>query len=356
MKKLLLKSASAESEIYIERGMLENAPALCAGRFPGRRAHIVTDSNVAPLFLKKITELFEGAGFSASSSVLEAGETSKNLNSVSRLYEDFSKARLTRADLAVALGGGVIGDTAGFAAATYLRGINLCQIPTTLLAQVDSSVGGKCGVDLKQGKNLVGAFYQPHIVVIDPDVLKTLPEKFFCDGMAEVIKYGFIADGDILNSLSAELSGEALLDIIFRCVEIKRNIVEKDERDLSVRMLLNFGHTIGHAIEKLGSYAKFSHGQSVALGMKAALKAGIALNVTKKDSLALLNDLLRRYGLNTDTPYKASEIAEAVSSDKKIFSKTISFILIRTPGEALIYNLSLQSLEQLIYEIFREDF
>lgn len=352
IKKLTLKTAASESEIYIGRGVLRDAGSLCALRFRGRRAHIITDTNVAPLFLTYVSSLFQKNDFTVSSTILPAGETSKTLQSVSTLYDDFVNASLTRADLVVALGGGVVGDTAGFAAATYLRGINLCQIPTTLLAQVDSSVGGKCGIDLKNGKNLVGAFYQPHIVMIDPDSLKTLPKRYFCDGMGEVIKYGFISDNTILEKLKSDLSDDTLSEVILRSVEIKRDIVMRDERDLSVRMILNFGHTIGHALEKLGGFDALSHGQAVALGMKAALKIGILLGVTEKNTVPLLTFLLNRFELNREIPYTAKEIGDALVNDKKIFSSTISFILIKTPGKAVIHNLSLTSLQQLLPEIF----
>ncbi len=354
MKKLTLSAAACDSEIYIGRGIIENAAVICARRFKGRRAHIVTDSNVSPLLLPRVSSLFADSGFTVTSTVIEAGEASKSLAVVGSLYDDLVNASITRADLVVALGGGVIGDTAGFAASTFLRGINLCQIPTTLLAQVDSSVGGKCGTNLPSGKNLVGSFYQPHVVVIDPDALKTLPESQFCDGMAEVIKYGFIADKAILLKLASEMSDDDLTEVILRCVEIKRDIVMQDERDLSVRMLLNFGHTIGHALEALGYYQTLTHGQAVALGMKAAIKIGISLHVTEEESLKLLTFLLDRYGLLRKFPYPAEFIADALSLDKKIFSSTISFILIKTPGEAVIHHLSLTSLKQLLPEIFKE--
>ena len=352
IKKLTLKTAASESEIYIGRGVLRDAGSLCASRFRGRRVHIVTDTNVAPLFLNQVSSLFQENDFTVSSTSLPAGETSKTLQSVSILYDDFVNATLTRADLVVALGGGVVGDTAGFAAATYLRGINLCQIPTTLLAQVDSSVGGKCAVDLKSGKNLVGAFYQPHVVIIDPDSLKTLPKRYFCDGMGEVIKYGFISDKTILEKLTSDLSDDTLLEVILRSVEIKRDIVVRDERDRAVRMILNFGHTIGHALETLGGFDALSHGQAVALGMRAALKIGVLLGITEESTIPLLNQLLDRFELNRDISYTAEAIADALLSDKKIFSSTISFILIKTPGEAVIHNLSLTSLQQLLPEIF----
>ncbi|MCX7615522.1 MAG: 3-dehydroquinate synthase [Clostridiales bacterium] len=352
-KKLILKTASSESEIYFGRGTLLKAGLLCGTRFRGRRVHIVSDTNVAPLYLSQVSMLFEENGFTVTSTVLPAGETSKTLDSVHALYEDFVSTTLTRADLVVALGGGVIGDTTGFAAATYLRGINLCQIPTTLLAQVDSSVGGKCGVDLKSGKNLVGAFYQPHMVLIDPDMLNSLPEHIFNDGMAEVIKYGFIADKSILEKLESNLDNDMISDVILRSVEIKRDIVMQDERDTSIRMILNFGHTIGHALEKLGGFHALSHGQAVALGMKAALQLGILLGITEKSTIPQLNNLLDRFELNQEITYSAPSIADALLNDKKILSSTISFILIKTPGEAFIHNLSLLSLRQLIVEVLK---
>lgn len=351
MVKLVLNGAFSDSEIYIEPGVFHQAARFCALRFRGRRVHIVSDTNVAPIYLDRLYTLFETEGFSVSSTVLSAGEEYKTLESVNKIYNDLVQNGLTRADLIVALGGGVIGDTAGFAASSFLRGINLCQIPTTLLAQVDSSVGGKTGVDLKTGKNLIGAFYQPHVVIIDPDMLATLPQQYKDAGMAEVIKYGFIADENILKTIETGNLENDLFGLICRSVEIKKEIVTQDERDTGLRMILNFGHTIGHAIEKAGNFTAFSHGQAVAMGMKAALKIGISLGITPPSLLPRLQAILNRFSLDLAIPYSASQITSALSSDKKLFSDTIRFILIKTPGEAVIHNMSLKSLCEIVYEI-----
>ena len=256
---------------------------------------------------------------------------------------------MTRKDLIIALGGGVVGDITGFSAATFLRGVSLCQIPTTLLAQVDSSVGGKTGVDLPEGKNLVGAFYQPRLVLIDPNVLTSLPGSTFADGMAEVVKYGYISNREILTMVSQPDYKSNIENIIYECVKIKRDVVAIDEHDTGLRMILNFGHTIGHAAEKLGNYTDLTHGQAVAIGMVAAMRLSALLG--NEDLTAPLIDLLKHIGLPTELNYDRESIFNALLSDKKKFGATVNFILVREAGRAEITPIDAEKLHEYVLKL-----
>lgn len=347
MKQLTLSGTSSRSDILIGRGLLAQAAAHMLEVFSPSRVHIVTDSTVGPLYLDKLASQFD---LPVSSTVIPAGEAYKRLTTVETIYHDLLDAGMTRKDLVIALGGGVTGDITGFAAATFLRGVPLCQIPTTLLAQVDSSVGGKTGVDLPEGKNLVGAFYQPRLVLIDPDVLDTLPNEIFIDGMAEVVKYGYIANADILSMVSAPDYRAHIEDIIYECVKIKRDVVAQDERDTGLRMILNFGHTVGHAAEKLGNYTALTHGQAVAIGMVAAMRLSNQLG-TDQDLLPGLVELLQKIGLPTELTNDREDIFHALLSDKKKFGQVVNFILVRTPGQADIVPIAAETLHPLILNL-----
>lgn len=346
MQTLSLTGANGVSEIYIENDLLSHAGAAIGDVFSPSRVHIVTDSTVAPLYLNELAQQFD---VPVSSTVIPAGEEHKRLATVEGIYHDLLAAGMTRKDLIIALGGGVVGDITGFAAATFLRGVSLCQIPTTLLAQVDSSVGGKTGVDLAEGKNLVGAFYQPRLVLIDPEVLDTLPDTTFADGMAEVVKYGYIANPAILDMVSQPDYQTQIDDIIYECVKIKRDVVAIDEHDTGLRMILNFGHTIGHAAEKLGNYTELTHGQAVAIGMVAAMR----LNALRgdEDLTAPLIALLQKIGLPTELTYDREAIFGALLSDKKKFGSTVNFILVREPGRAEITPIEAETLHEYILKL-----
>lgn len=345
MKKLTLSGTSTRSEIYIGSGLLEQVHTRCMEVFSPSRVHIVTDSTIAPLYLEQIRAQFD---LPTSVTIIPAGEEHKRLSTVEQIYHDLLAAGMTRKDLIIALGGGVTGDITGFAAATFLRGVSLCQIPTTLLAQVDSSVGGKTGVDLPEGKNLVGAFYQPRLVLIDPNVLNTLPESILIDGMAEVIKYGYIADASILHLVSDYRAH--LTEIIYACVKIKCDVVSQDEHDTGLRMILNFGHTIGHAAEKLGGYTDLTHGQAVAVGMVAAMQLSNALGAPC-DLVPDVIQHLKEVGLPTELVYDRQQIFETLLSDKKKFGGTVNFILVRTPGTADIVPIDVQILHKFILNL-----
>lgn len=346
MQTLSLTGANGLSEIFIEPGLLGYAGEEILKTFSPSRIHIVTDSNVAPLYLEQLAQQFE---LPVSSTVIPAGEEHKRLSTVEGIYHDLLAVGFTRKDLIIALGGGVVGDITGFAAATLLRGVSLCQIPTTLLAQVDSSVGGKTGVDLAEGKNLVGAFYQPRLVLIDPEVLNTLPDTTFADGMAEVVKYGYIANPDILDMVSQPDYKAHISDVIYECVKIKRDVVAIDEHDTGLRMILNFGHTVGHAVEKLGNYTELTHGQAVAIGMVAALRLGALRGDT--DLSAPLVALLHKIGLPTELTHDREAIFGALLSDKKKFGSTVNFILVREPGRAEITPIEAEALHEYILKL-----
>ncbi len=346
MQHLTLNGTNGVSDILIGSGLLAQTAARCLEKFSPSRIHIVTDSVVAPLYLEQVKAQFS---LPVSQTIIPSGEEHKRLSTVETIYHDLLAAGMTRKDLILALGGGVTGDVTGFAAATFLRGVSLCQIPTTLLAQVDSSVGGKTGVDLPEGKNLVGAFYQPGLVLIDPTVLQTLPQSTFNDGMAEVIKYGCIANKSILDLISAPDFRENIEDIIYACVKIKRDVVQEDEHDTGLRMILNFGHTIGHAAEKLANYTALTHGQAVAIGMVAAMRLGNALGAAT-DLSAPLAAILQAHHLPTELPYDRAAICDALLSDKKNFGGTLNFILVRTLGTASIEKLETSRLRALILQ------
>lgn len=326
-----------ESRILIENGAINKAGSLLSEITGGKKCAIVSDSNVAPLYLDKLVSILNLSGFAPVSYIIPAGESSKTLSTVSGIYDFLAKENFTRTDAIIALGGGVVGDITGFVAATYLRGIPSMQIPTSLLAQVDSSVGGKCGVDLPSGKNMVGAFHQPLRVVIDPDLLSTLPPIFLADGMAEVIKYGAIFNKDLLKKIEEE---KFSTEIIKSCVTHKRDVVERDEFDNGDRMLLNFGHTVAHSVEVFGNYTEYSHGFAVAIGMVYATRLGEKLGYTKPGSSEYLVKLLDSVGLPTELPYEEKKILSHMLSDKKMRNGKLNMILISKLGKGDIVPFS----------------
>lgn len=341
MKTLRVDLKARSYDILISNGLLDRAGGELKRVCPAAsRVYVVTDSHVAPLYGDRLEKSLAQAGFRVGGYTVPAGEGSKNPQLLATLWEDMMSFGLTRSDAVVALGGGVVGDLAGFAAATILRGVDFVQIPTTLLAQVDSSVGGKVAVDLKNGKNLAGAFYQPKLVLMDTDTLNTLDDKTFSDGMAEVIKYGCIKDKCFFDFLRAHPSrGEIMANIeyvLYSCCDMKRSVVEKDERDTGERMLLNFGHTVGHAYELAGDYTLWTHGQAVAAGMCAALELGERLGVTENaEGFAQLPALLTAFGLPTHIDCPAEILERAVGLDKKGAGADISLILLREMGNAI---------------------
>lgn len=346
MKKLTV-NVGKSYEILIERGLLKQAGALISHVTKAKRIAIITDSNVAPLYESTIRESLKSAGFNVFTHTFPAGESSKTLSSIGEMLEFMAENSLDRKDLVVALGGGVCGDMAGYAAASYLRGIDFVQIPTTLLAQIDSSVGGKTGVDLPQGKNLCGAFHQPILVIIDPDVLSTLSDKFFVDGMGEAIKYGCIKSRKIFDKLKKENAKDFVEQLIFECVDIKREVVENDEKEQGERALLNFGHTFGHAIEKYYNFRGFSHGEAVSIGMVMAAKIGEELGVTDIGTAEEIGHLLTKCKLPNSTTAQFENLIEAMGADKKRDGDSINFVLLNSIGKSFIYPMKMNQFQEL---------
>lgn len=318
--------ASRPYEVTIGRGLLDTVGQQAAGQWKGRSAAVVSDSTVAPLYLNRVKDSLERAGFQVHSFVFPAGEDQKNGGTYLKLLEFLAARRLTRADGLIALGGGVVGDLAGFAAATFLRGIGFLQLPTTLLAAVDSSVGGKTAIDLTNGKNLAGAFYQPQAVLCDLDTLDTLPAEVFADGCAEVIKYGMIGDPALLARLETVDFRADPEELVARCVAQKRDLVEQDEFDTGSRQLLNLGHTLGHGVEACSGYT-VSHGRAVAIGMTLVTRAAVAFGRCPAEVLPRLRRLLERYGLPDAAAYSAQALYEKTLSDKKRSGDTISLVV-----------------------------
>ena len=337
--KLTVNLGENSYPIFIENGIIKKSGEHISQIFSGQKIMIVSDDNVFPLYGQQVMDSLKD--YECHSLVLPHGEPTKNFQSLPKIYTAMLDAKLTRSDLVIALGGGVIGDLAGFAAASYLRGIKLVQIPTSLLAQVDSSVGGKVAVDLPQGKNLVGAFYQPKMVLIDPDVLNTLPEHFIKDGMGEVIKYGCIKDGSLFDRLCAHSSFEDLKpelpEIIARCVDIKRIVVEADQFDTGERMLLNFGHTLAHTIEQYYNYERESHGEAVGIGMYQITLMAEEKGHTGSGCADQIKKALDIYGLPSSCGLPVTDLTKAITLDKKNLNGKLNVVLLKELGSSYVY-------------------
>ncbi|HVR37342.1 MAG TPA: 3-dehydroquinate synthase, partial [Methylomirabilota bacterium] len=322
-------------------GLLSSLGDRCARLGLGKRCAVITDRNVATHHGQAAVRSLEVVGFEPLLVELPPGEASKRLGTVEGCYERLARHRLERGSFVVAFGGGVVGDLAGFVAATYLRGIEFVQVPTTLLAQVDSSVGGKVGVNLKSGKNLVGSFYQPRLVLCDLDTLRTLPERELKAGLAEVIKYGIIYDATFFRRLERDLeklmAGDAntLGPVIARCCAIKAEVVGQDEKETGLRAILNFGHTIGHAIEAVSGYGKYLHGEAIAIGQVAAARLSAALLGMPEPDVERVRSLFERAGLPTRIRLNEAahgRLAEAMRLDKKVSGGEVRFVLAERIG------------------------
>ena len=345
-------NASRTYDVITAPGLLSQSGQLIrqALRDKTKKICIVTDDNVSPLYRTPVKESLKSAGFEVVSFVFPHGEAYKSLATVSKLLDFLAYKQLTRSDAIVALGGGITGDLAGFAAATYLRGIQFVQMPTTLLAAVDSSVGGKTGVNLSAGKNLAGAFWQPSLVLFDTDTIKTLSHELLLDGIAEAIKAGVIADRDLFNYISqvGDLTDSVVVaELSSRAIQIKQQVVEADERDTSVRQLLNFGHTIGHAIEKCSNFS-ISHGHAVAMGMVIVAKAAMKMGWSEEDCLAPLLNSLNKFGFPLECPYSSSELTKAALKDKKRTGDTITLVIPVSLGNCQLVQLPIDKLESFI--------
>ena len=338
MRKITV-NASKTYDVIVERGAIDRIGEYAVSTGINGKACIISDSNVAPLYMERVKRSLKKSGITVCEYIFPAGESSKTADTFIDILNFLAENHLSRKDTLFALGGGVTGDLTGFSAATYMRGIRFVQIPTSLLAAVDSSVGGKTGIDLKSGKNLAGAFYQPEIVVFDPDVLSTLPEEYFADGMAEVIKYAVIRGRDI-DRLILEDTEKNLEEIITRCIEIKRDVVDEDEFEGGVRKILNFGHTAGHAIETEADYT-LSHGRCVAIGMYIVTNAWEKRGLCKKGTCDILIKMLEKYGLDTKCPYSPEIICERAKSDKKADSTGVSLVVPTAMGECDVKKISM---------------
>jgi 3-dehydroquinate synthase len=328
--------------ILIGPGLLSRLGSECAKLKLGWRCAVISDKNVAPRFATRAIRNLKAAGFDPVLITVPAGEKAKSLQNVRACYDQLAAHRLERKSLVIAVGGGVVGDLAGFVAATYLRGLPFVQVPTTLLAQVDSSVGGKVGVNLGAGKNLVGAFHQPRLVLCDLDTLRTLPRREFRAGLAEVIKYGIIRDATLFRRLERDLpellklNPALLAAVVARCCEIKAEVVSQDETESGPRAILNFGHTIGHAIENSVGYGKYLHGEAISIGQVAAAELSRELAGLNADSVDRIRHLFRRAGLPTAIHLDAGRRARLVAAmqlDKKVSGGQIRFVLAERIGQ-----------------------
>ena len=329
-------------DVLVGSGLLSQSGELIRGVDSHiQKLFIVSDSNVAPLYLEKLRDVLQSSGFEVFSFVFAAGEQSKNLETVSQILGQLAQNAFTRTDAVVALGGGVTTDIAGFAASIFLRGLKVFQIPTSLLAQVDASVGGKTGVDLPQGKNLVGAFWQPSLVIIDTSLLASLSDVLFTEGMAEVIKYAFICDINLFEKLQHKVSKTSpeLESVVAQCVRIKADIVSQDEHDNDLRQLLNFGHTIGHVIEARSNF-KVSHGFAVAKGMERISR--------KSDIHEPLVSLLKLYDLPCDDDISADQIIQGVMNDKKKRGGNITIAYVAKIGSGELRTMDLQEFKNYL--------
>lgn len=341
-------------DIVIERGVLGQAGQWLSQIWQAQKLVIVTDNRVAALYAEKVKLSLEAAGFETYVFDFLEGEASKNLRTVNKVYEFLVKVGMTRSDGIVALGGGVVGDLAGFVASTYMRGIHFVQIPTSLTAQVDSSIGGKTGVNTPWAKNMVGTFTQPDGVLIDPDVLQTLGKRELIEGMGEVVKYGLIDDVELWQELEAmDGSPESILEhaesIIYHSCNVKRKVVVEDELDNGVRLYLNFGHTIGHAIEATAGYGKVMHGEAVAIGMvqvarvaerQGLMPAGITLDII---------GMCQKFGLPVDyQPWDEAALYQALSHDKKARGSNIKLVLVPELGSARIHQIPLEDMKEFL--------
>ena len=339
-------------DIKIARGLLAKSGSEARLLSKADKVAVITDANVDALYGQSIQKALEDAAFSVSRIVIEPGEKSKTLGTLSDVFAQMAAFGMTRSDLVITFGGGVPGDLGGFAAATFLRGIDFIQVPTSLLAQIDSSVGGKVAVDLPAGKNLVGSFYQPLGVFIDPDLLGTLPKRYLHDGLAEAIKYGCIRSSGLFTKLQHIKDDEELLSeieaIIQECCSIKARIVEMDEFDTGERMLLNFGHTIGHAVEKYFNYETFTHGEGVGIGMVALTEQTEQLGITAKGSAKLIREVLKRYGLPTEAVMAKDEVLRTIALDKKKKGGTITLIVLDMIGQARLMKIPCEELASYI--------
>lgn len=341
MEKVTVK-ASTSYEILIDSGILDNTGEYIRNVINKGKCAVITDDNVDRYYGERVTKSLEAAGFSPKKYFFPHGEASKNHTTLLGIYDFLAENGYTRSDFIVALGGGVVGDTAGFAAATYMRGIDFVQIPTTVVSQADSSVGGKTAVDIGGGKNLVGAFHQPRLVICDTDTLNTLTPEFFSDGMAEVVKHGMIKSAELFDILSTKDIKANIVDIMKRNVTIKGQVVENDERENGERMLLNFGHTLAHALEKYYNFTGLTHGCAVAIGMSVFTHIAERRGMCKKGVADKLDALLKKCGLPITDSAPMDELYKISLGDKKHLASGMNIVLCSDIGESKVVRMSVE--------------
>ena len=330
-------------EVKVGSGLLTDVGKLTKELHPLSAVAIITDSNVAPLYLDIVRDSYKKQGFTVFTYIIPAGEQSKNMQELTLILDYLAQCQMGRSDLLVALGGGVVGDITGFAAATFQRGIDFVQIPTSLLSAVDSSVGGKTAVNLPSGKNLVGAFWQPILVVCDTESFNTLPKEEIASGAAECIKYALLHDRQLLEELTKNGFETCWDRVINSCVLYKPKVVMQDERELGVRKLLNLGHTFGHAIEKLTHY-NMRHGDAVAIGMLFIAKVCAEKSICGQEIPHKVKNAIEKFMLPTTCSFSAKDIAEAALNDKKRQGNQITLVLIRDIGECFTQNIPVDEL------------
>lgn len=337
-----------KSKIFIKEDSIENIYKDISDIFEVCKIFIITDKNIADIYLKDFKKNLEKIGYKVFEYVVKAGEKYKNLETVKEIYSSMGKNFISRSDLVIALGGGVCTDIAGFVSSTYKRGTKLIYIPTSFLCQIDASIGGKNGINLGYGKNQIGTFYFPDLVLIYPYFLKTLPKREILVGLSEAIKCGAIKDGRLFEILESKKLEENIINVISKSIEVKKYFVEKDKFDFEKRMHLNFGHTFGHAIEKLNNFENISHGEAIALGMQYISEIFYKLGFTKKETLDKLKYVLKKYSLIKYIHYNPNKIYKAILNDKKIFGDYINLIGVSQIGESFIYKVSLNKFKKLI--------
>ncbi len=340
-------NTAKEYPVLIGEGLLPQMGSLVRSVKMPCKAAIISDSNVFPIYGNTVETSLQEQGYQTVKFVFSAGEASKSGQTYLSILEFLAENQLTRSDVIIALGGGVVGDMAGFVAATYLRGIRYIQVPTTLLAMVDSSVGGKTAIDLCAGKNLAGCFYQPDLVVCDVNALKSLPTQIFQDGCAEVIKYGVLYDLDLFRHLEEKGLNFDRAKVITRCVELKRDVVTEDEFDTGARQKLNLGHTVGHSIESLSNY-EISHGQAVAMGMAIVSKTSAKQGLCDVSVPERILKVLKQFSLPTEAQYTAEELYLHALSDKKRSAGTVNLIVPTAIGNCVILPTGITKLQSFI--------
>lgn len=341
----MIKIKVNRSEVLIEKGLFENFSHHVLNLTEPCKAFILSDETVAKFYAGKLKKNLEKSGFKVSEFIIKPGEKSKTLSTAMKIYEKMASDFISRGDMIISIGGGIVSDIAGFAAATYLRGIKFVSIPTSLLAQIDASIGGKNGVNLSCGKNLVGTFYSPTLVLVDSNLLLTLPEKELRCGIAEAIKCGCIKDEKLFEIFENENFKDNLDEIIKRSITVKNQLTEKDEFDLGERKLLNFGHTFGHAYEMIGNFEIFSHGEAVAIGMNEITKISEKLGLTKAGTTQRLAEVLKKNSLPLSSSFAKKNVLKAILHDKKISGSFIDLSILKSIGSGFIHRVPCSKIE-----------